>query len=100
MDGNGHRIIGPSPDIFICDPNTGDVSWTIGILLEGITGVTIKNCRVTGFGYGFFLNDSNRNTLQGNIANDNAFIGFVLSYSSDNTFRDNTARALVYIQLL
>jgi parallel beta-helix repeat protein len=90
LDGNGHGIIGPSPDIFICDPNTGDVSWTIGILLEGRTGVTIKNCSVTGFGYGFFLNDSDRNILQGNIANDNAFIGFVLSYSSDNTLRDNT----------
>jgi parallel beta-helix repeat protein len=91
LDGDGHRIIGPSPDYVICDPDTGDVSWTVGILLEGRTGVTVKNCRVTGFAYGFFLNDSDGNTLQGNTANDNAFIGFVLSYSSDNTLLDNTA---------
>jgi parallel beta-helix repeat protein len=91
LDGNGHRVIGPSPDIFICDPNNGDVSVTIGILLEGRTGVTIKNCSVTGFALGFFLNDSYRNTLQGNIADGNAWIGFVLSYSSDNILRYNTA---------
>jgi nitrous oxidase accessory protein len=90
LDGNGHRIIGPTPYYFIYDPDTGDVSVTIGILLEGRTGVTITNCHVTGFGYGFFLSDSDGNTLQGNSANYNAFIGFVLSSSSDNILWDNT----------
>jgi parallel beta-helix repeat protein len=114
LDGHGHWIIGPSPD-YIYYPDTEDVmpNATIGILLKGRTGVTIKNCRVTSFtfgyyldssdgnilqenvatnnGDGFFLGESEWNTLQGNMANDNVFIGFVLESSSDNIFRDNTA---------
>ena len=90
LDGNGHMIIGPSPGIYICDP---DIKWgvTIGILLEGRTGVTVKNCCVTGFGIGVYLSDSDENTLQGNTANDNAWTGFVLSSSSNNTLLNNTA---------
>ncbi|MHA2428064.1 MAG: right-handed parallel beta-helix repeat-containing protein [Candidatus Hermodarchaeia archaeon] len=112
LDGNGHWIIGPSPD-YIYDPDTWDVNVTNGILLKGRTGVTIKNCRVTGFTFGFHLDSSNGNTLQentatnngdgfvlwesdgnslqGNTANDYVFSGFALSSSSDNILRDNTA---------
>jgi len=90
LDGDGHMIIGPSPGIYIHDPN---IKWgvTIGILLEGRTGVTVKNCRVTGFATGFYLYDSDENTLQGNTANDNAHDGFVLALSSNNTLLNNTA---------
>jgi parallel beta-helix repeat protein len=90
LDGDDHMIIGPSPGIYIFDPN---IEWgvTIGILLEGRTGVTIKNCHVTGFAIGFGLYDSDENTLKGNTANDNAWTGFVLSSSSNNTLLNNTA---------
>jgi len=91
LDGDGHMVIGPGPDIFIWDPNMEDLSWPIGILIEGRTGVTVKNCHVTGFGDGFFLNDSDGNTLKANTANDNAFIGFILSSSSNNILLNNTA---------
>jgi parallel beta-helix repeat protein len=95
LDGDGHIIIGPGPDVWIREfyeeLNTSGPRPTIGILLEGRTGVTVKNCRVTNFSYGFMLGDSHGNTLQENTANDNAYIGFVLESSSNNTFLNNTA---------
>ena len=91
LDGNGYMIIGPGSDTWICDPNTGHFSLSTGILLEGRTGVTVKNCHVIGFQDGFFLYDSDGNTLKGNTAKDNAFIGFILSSSSNNTLLNNTA---------
>jgi parallel beta-helix repeat protein len=88
LDGDGHMIIGPGTDFVICDPDTKRIRATAGILLEGRTGVTVKNCRVTGFIYGFCLNGADGNTLQGNTANDNG-IGFDVGFSSNNTFFHN-----------
>jgi parallel beta-helix repeat protein len=95
LDGDGHMVIGPGPDVWIrefdeemnmCLPN-----MPIGILLEGRTGVTVKNCHVTNFSYGFILGDSHGNTLQGNTANGNAYSGFMLESSSNNNLLNNTA---------
>jgi parallel beta-helix repeat protein len=93
LDGDGHMIIGPGRCSRIWDPNmpsNEEELWTTGILLEGGTGVTVKNCRVTGFGYGFLLNGSDGNTLQGNTANNNTN-GFRLYESDGNSFKANTA---------
>jgi len=100
LDGDGHTIVGPGLDVdFIGDPNMDtnkDPYWMeelnvpAGILLEGRTGVTVKNCRVTDFVYGFFLNGSSGNTLQGNTANNNR-LGFMLDWSDGNILRGNTA---------
>jgi parallel beta-helix repeat protein len=102
LDGDGHMIIGPGSYFLgdlVLDPNDPEhstVPWeefnkTVGIFLEGRTGVTIKNCSVTGFSVGIFLTGSEGNTLQGNTANDNTN-GFKLMEKSDgNTLLGNTA---------
>jgi parallel beta-helix repeat protein len=95
LNGDGHMIIGPgSSNVLIGDPR---IKWafTIGILLEERTGVTVKNCRVTGFGDGIYLYDSDGNTLLNNTANDNVFTGFVLSSSSNNILLNNTANNII-----
>ncbi len=64
---------------------------TYGIYLNGKTGNTIKNCIVTDFYYGIYLNSSsNNNTLTNNTANTNTF-GIHLEFSSNNTLTNNTA---------
>jgi parallel beta-helix repeat protein len=90
LDGNGHMVIGPGTDFLIWDPNTKVMSGNFGILLKGRTGVTVKNCHVTGFDDGFWLDGSDGNTLQENTVT-NYTIGFVLSSSSNNIFLNNTA---------
>jgi parallel beta-helix repeat protein len=97
LDGNGHWIIGPGRCSRIGDSNADpemapemEYNSTFGILLEGRTGVTIKNCCVTGFGNGLYLNGSNRNILQENTAYNNTD-GFSLWESDGNTLTANTA---------
>jgi len=63
LDCAGHEVIG-----------VGNAN--IGILLEGRTGVTVKNCRVRNFRIGFHLSLSSGNILEGNAAIDNNEIGF------------------------
>ena len=78
--------------------NTND-----GIYLNGVTGVTVKNCKVTGFAVGFVLPSSlaSGNTLTGNTANNNVHLGFLLTGisstgSSSNTLTGNTANSNGY----
>ncbi len=62
-----------------------------GIVLATKTGVTVKNCNVTGFIVGIFLlSFSNSNTLTDNTASNNS-VGILLGLSSGNTLTDNTA---------
>ena len=72
--------------------NTND-----GISLSGRTGVTVKNCKVTGFYDGFYLEHSSGNSLLGNTANSNGRDcnnnGFALYDSSSNTLTKNTANS-------
>ena len=70
---------------------SGENNAVAGIVLGGMTGVTIKNCDVTGFQYGFYLSDSSSNTFTGNTANQNSVYGFYLGDSSSNTLTGNTA---------
>ena len=89
LDCAGHTVMGPGVAL-IFHPD-GEPFVTTGILLEGRTNVTVKNCHVTGFGDGFWLDGSDGNTLQGNTADGNLFGGFGLSASNDNILTDNTA---------
>ena len=69
---------------------TGDGTG-IGINLAGRTGVTVKNCNVTEFGWGFFLQGSRDNILRHNSANENQY-GFVLRFGAiSNTLHQNEA---------
>lgn len=62
----------------------------IGILLLGRTGITVRNCVVTGFVLGIALTASHSNTLASNVAYGNGF-GFQLLRSPDNVLARNTA---------
>ena len=70
----------------ITGPDSGS-----GILLVGVSNVTVKDCHVTNFGAGFSLSSSDRNTLKDNLATDNGFTGFLLNASDGNTLKDNLA---------
>jgi parallel beta-helix repeat protein len=105
----GHTISGP-----------GGGGLTVGIILDGLVGVTIKNCNITGFriglicgcsnsilkgntiddnqfgGFGFAVS-SDSNVIEGNTANNNGNYGFlVVAASNDNVFRGNTANGNSY----
>lgn len=97
LDCAGHAVLG-----------TGG----IGILLDSRSGVTVRNCRVSGFDTGFYLErahgnrlvenvatrmycdaflaiSSTRNTFTRNVGDNNGCSGFGLFDSPDNSFRVN-----------
>jgi len=104
LDCAGHTISGPGT-------RAEDEYGFIGILLDGRTGVTIRDCRVSGFDQGILLtarlgsgsngnrlvdnaafgnqldgvrvNESERNVLTGNIASSNGENGFALLGNSN-----------------
>jgi len=80
LDCNGRSVTG-----------SGFGGGHFGIELVGRTGVTVKNCHVTAFGEGFFLQGSSGNTLKGNTANGNSRGFHLISGSSSNTLEGNTA---------
>jgi parallel beta-helix repeat protein len=61
-----------------------------GISMSSLAGVTITNCRVTGFAYGFYIDNSSSTYLSGNTAKDN-INGFYLSGSFSNSLVGNLA---------
>ncbi len=75
----GHTIAGMGTDLSV-----------LGVVLDGVTGVTVRNCSVNGFIEGFRVIFSSSNTLVGNTASGNMF-GFFTSSSQGNTFIGNTA---------
>ena len=77
LDGNGHLI-------------TGMGSFA-GIVLENRKGVTIKNCRVEGFGTGIRLSYGGNNNLIDNHTNQNYSSGIYLVSSYGNTLSGNIA---------
>lgn len=64
---------------------------SVGIALGGRTGVTVKNCDVSGFWYGIQLWESSGNTLDGNVSHHNEIDGFSLVSSLGNRLRGNTS---------
>ena len=63
-----------------------------GITVISHTGVTVMNCNVRGFsGNGFYISGSSGDSLTGNTANSNGYVGFNLTSSSRNALSGNTA---------
>ena len=63
-----------------------------GILLYSVTGVTVKNCNVTGFLIGINIFGSSNNNLVRNTSNSNIGTGFVLQgTATGNVLKGNTA---------
>jgi len=77
----------------VIDGNDVDDGWPdIGIYLDGKSGNTIKNCVVTEFYGGIYLDSSSNNIIINNTANSNSRNGILLSYSSiNNNLINNTA---------
>jgi len=95
-EGNG-LIIGADGITLNCAGHTisGRNHLNVGITLDGRTKVTVKNCKVTGFATGFYLIGSSSNTLTGDTSTNS--IGFYLNNSSNkNTLRGNTANNNAY----
>ena len=85
LDCAGYSVIG----------TPGDTSG--GIRVVERTGVTVRNCHVTGFdgldpfpGAGFVVRLSSGITLENNSADGNG-LGYLISGTHDSTFRGNTA---------
>jgi parallel beta-helix repeat protein len=85
---NGHTIISVNNNV----SNTKIFTLTKGINITGHSRVSIDNCKVTGFTYGFYLVNATNNKLNENTATNNARVGFDLySYANNNTLIKNTA---------
>jgi parallel beta-helix repeat protein len=69
LDCAGHSITGPG---------------FAGVDIRNVTGVTVKNCRVSGFDLGFFLYSARSNRLENNVASGNSHDGIVLAQSPGN----------------
>jgi len=77
LDCNGHSI-------------TGTASSFAGILVFNRSGLTIKNCTVTGFPFGLYLSGVTSSTVSGNTVTGGQK-GISLSFSSGNTLTSNQA---------
>lgn len=76
LDCAGHTVSGSFPDT--------------GILVEGRTGITVRNCHVTGFAAGIRLRGAYQNTLTSNILERNTD-GVDLFQSGENNLLNNHA---------
>jgi len=76
LDCNGHEIRG--------------YGMNYGIYLNNKSGITIKNCVISGFKKGIYLEYSSKDILTNNTVNSNNY-GIYLNYSSNNTITNNTA---------
>jgi len=88
FDCQGHKIGGD------------DSGEDYGIYMEGKSNNTIKNCRVTDFHDGIYLENSRSNLITNNTANSNGHYdnsnkgyGIHLSNSGDNLVHNNTANS-------
>jgi parallel beta-helix repeat protein len=90
LDCAGHEVVGSGQDT--------------GIMLDGRTGVTVKNCRVSGFANGIRLvnwtGPSSQNTLLGNTVTASDAIGIVVIGSSGDVLTGNAASNSAYGDLV
>ena len=71
--------------IFDCQGHTIEGTGSgYGIYLFGNSGNTIKNCVISDFHHGIFLQESSNNTLTNNDVNNNNEVGILLDSSSSN----------------
>lgn len=84
LDCQGHSLTGPSD------------SDSLGILLNGSSGVTVKGCVLKHFNCGIHLIGSSDNTITGNTATLNRQCGVGLDSSIRNTVSGNTLSSNTY----
>ena len=89
LDCAGHTISGPGT-------RAEDEYGFVGILLDGRSGITVKNCRVSGFDYGILLtarlgSGSDGNRLVNNAAFGNRLDGVRVHESEHNVLTGNIA---------
>jgi parallel beta-helix repeat protein len=93
-DHQGSIIIGSSGITLDCAGHSITGPGFAGVDIRNVTGVTVKNCHVSGFGAGFFLLSAPGNRLENNVTSGNEHEGFVLVSSpanDDNTLVGNTS---------
>ena len=73
LDCNGHNI-----STISLQGQTIDAS---GITLNNIQGTTIRNCKVSGYHYGIYFNNSQNNQIYNNIFDNN-----INAYETENSF--------------
>lgn len=89
LDCDGHTISGPGT-------RAEDEYGFVGILLDGRTSVTVRNCRVSGFDYGILLtarlgSGSDGNRLIDNAVSGNRLSGILINESEHNELTGNIA---------
>ncbi len=67
-----------------------------GITLEGVSGVTVRDCNVANFWNGIYLLSSINNNLTGNTANSNGYYGVELWVSDNNSLTGNNVSSNTY----
>jgi parallel beta-helix repeat protein len=89
--------------IFDCQGHTidgTDTSDTYGIYVyrspATTTNITIKNCVMTDWNVGIYLDSSNSNNLSNITANSNSEYGIYLTYSNSSTLSNITANSNTY----
>lgn len=92
----GGVVIATSNITFDCNGaiirGTG-VQQGVGITLENVEGVDVKNCNLLNYETGFLLKNSNRNHVhQNNLLKDS--IGVMLIQSFENVFESNSDKSL------
>ncbi len=83
LDGNGYKIEGVYPQNFNPGP------FQNGVLIDGKTGVTVRNLQVVGFNSGIHLIDSNENMIKENSLTNNGY-SIQLDSSHNNEISSNT----------
>jgi parallel beta-helix repeat protein len=95
MNHEGGIVLGADGITLNCDGHRIYGEGDSGVLLQGRTGVTVKNCVVEGTGDGFSIDvrlyDSHGNTIKNNTSLYPRDHGFTLWYSDDNKVVGNTA---------
>jgi parallel beta-helix repeat protein len=89
LDGNGYTITGAGWWRWSSIQRMWNPS--VGVYMEGRTGVTVKNCRVTNFATGFSVHNSDGNIFLNNSFCENVDFGFIMTFSYNNTLLNNTA---------
>jgi len=88
-DHSGNLVIGADGVTLDCAGHLIAGAGWAGIDLTGRTGVTIRNCRVSGFTVGVWLNGSSGNAIVGNTTSGNANGILLFGGSSTNVVRGN-----------
>lgn len=82
LDCAGHLVRGP-----------GTVGQDAGITVSGRTGVTIKNCHVSGFLHGIGLLGASNTEVRGNVVTGQSGNGVFSTDGVNNSFRSNEVSA-------